>query len=66
MTRFFFGRQNFKWSKVLMMKVFPLNQNCTIDSQKLELSEDQKNSLSYREFEFSRNGLKTMKITGLL
>ena len=49
-----------------MMKVFPLNQNCTIDSQKLELSEDQKNSLSYREFEFSRKGLKTMKITGLL
>ena len=38
----------------------------TVGSQKLELSGDQKNSSSYREFEFSRNGLKTRKITGLL
>ena len=38
----------------------------TVDSGKLELSLDQKNSLSYRDFELLRNGLKTMKITGLL
>ena len=38
----------------------------TVDSRKLELSVDQKNSSSYREFDFPRNGVKTMKITGLL
>ena len=37
----------------------------TVDSRKLELSGDQKNSSSYREFEFSRNGFKTVKIAGL-
>ena len=42
------------------------NNITTVDSRKIELSGDQKISLSYREFEFSRNGLKTMKITGLL
>ena len=34
----------------------------TVESRKLELSGDPKNCLSYREFEFLRNGLKTMKI----
>ena len=38
----------------------------TVDSRKLGLSGDQKNNSSYREFEFSRNGIETMKITGLL
>ena len=41
-------------------------EGATVDSRKLELSGDQKNSSSYREFEFSRNGHKTMKIAGLL
>ena len=34
----------------------------TVDSRKLELSGDQKNSSSYRDFEFSKNGLKTIFI----
>ena len=37
---------------------------CTVDFRKLELFGDQKNS--YWGFEFLRNGLKAMKITGLL
>ena len=41
-------------------------EGATVDSRKLELSRDQKNSSSYRKFEFSRNGHKTMKIAGLL
>ena len=28
MTRLLLGPRNFKWWKVLMMKVFPLNRNC--------------------------------------
>ena len=40
------------------------HRSYTVDTPKLELSGDQKNSSNYREFEFSRNGLKTMKITG--
>ena len=38
----------------------------TVDSGKLELSGNQKNSSSFREFELLRNGLKTTKIIGLL
>ena len=53
------------WSKI-DAPIFLLYYPLTVDSQKLELSGDQKNSLSYWEFKFSRNGLKTMKITELL
>ena len=46
--------------------LFRCKYKITVDSRKLELSGGQKDSSSYREFELSRNGLKTMKITGLL
>ena len=44
----------------------PETRTWTAESRKFELLGDQKSSSSYRELEFSRNGFKTMKITGIL
>ena len=64
------GDLDFKLTRLVLKACWSFSNETdltrTVDSQKLELSGDQKNTSSYREFEFLRNGLKTMKITGFL